>query len=120
MHGHRVCHGFSLIELLIASSVAAGAAALLAGGLMAANRSADRRVEQARLTQLLASRLAELDDPLQDDAAASGAFPTPYEGFAWTIERINAPQEPVGVFRLQVTHEGHTVDAVTSRRIAEE
>ncbi len=118
MRGRRIQRGFSLIELLIATSLAAGAAALLAGGLLAANRIADLRMERAVLTQLLANRLAELDDPLPIDESASGSFSSPYDGYTWALERLNSTKESIGVFTLRVTHEGHTVDAVTARRMA--
>ena len=49
----RSCNGFSLIELLIASVVIAAAGALLIGGIVSANRSADRRIEMVERTMWL-------------------------------------------------------------------
>ena len=72
MMKNRCCEeGLSLIELLIASVIAASAAALLLGGLMAANRGAELRIEQALSTQALASELAQLGEHVDGSRACS-------------------------------------------------
>ena len=113
--------GMSLVELLMASIVIGAAGAVLAGGLVAANRSAERRTEQVFLTQLLASRLALLDDRLQPGTGDRGAFPPPLEDYAWSlaVEAAPAPLEALAKATIAVTRRGHTVDVVTYRPLAE-
>ena len=108
-----------MIELLMASVVVAAAAALLVGGLVAANRSADRRREQVLMAQLLASRLAMLDDQLTGDEPAQGAFPEPLEAFSWSLEQTDAPLAPLAQVTLTVSRNDHNAHVVTYRRLAE-
>lgn len=86
--------GLALLEVLIASTIAAAATAMLASGLLSVNRSRDLRVEQVIMGQLLASRLAALDDPLPDDAPSEGAFDEPLDAFHWRMQRESASVDP--------------------------
>jgi type II secretory pathway pseudopilin PulG len=57
--------------------------------------------------RLAALRLLEYDD-LDDvpDSLRAGAFPPPFEGFAWTA-RVEALEEEYDLFGVEVTVEGH-------------
>ena len=112
--------GFSLIELLMAAVIAASVGSLLAGGLIAMNRSRDIRVEQAISTQLLAGQLALLDDEINDQTPMAGTIPASPNDFRWTIERVEAPLVPLVTTTLVLSHNGHDTHVVTYRRIAEQ
>jgi len=114
--------GFSLMELLVASVVAAVAAALLAGAMVPANRSAAIRADQAIAVQLLASRLALLEDQLTADQPATGQFDAPLENYAWTLSLtpLPAPQTALVAATLAVERtEGTHLDVVTYRQAAQ-
>ncbi len=104
----------------MASVVAAAAAALLVGGLVAANRSAGLRIEQALSTQLLANQLALLGDQIADDTPTQGAFPEPLGTFSWSLEYADASPDPLTHVTLAVAHDGHEAHVVTYRRLAEQ
>ena len=109
-----------MVELLISSLVVGAAGALLIGGLVAANRSADWRIEQILTTQLLASRLALLDDSLSDTTLRSGIFPAPLDDFTWTLDiaGIDGPLAPLAQGTLTVTRKDHASHVVTYRPVA--
>jgi len=112
------CGGFSLIELLIASTLIASAGALLAGGLATANRQADRRIAQALSTQAAASTLALLDDRVGSEAPSSGTLPPPLDGCRWTLE-VTDPDPvlvPLAKIVLTVRGNGQTVSLTTYRQ----
>jgi len=111
--------GFSLIELLIAATIVAAEGALLAGGLLAANRSMDRRTEQALLTHLLASQSALLDSDLSDQTPRQGTFAAPLDEMAWSLEWVPMPNTSLVRATLTVEREGRSVNAVTYRRLAQ-
>ena len=111
--------GFSLIELLIASVIVASAGALLIGGLVAANRSADLRIDQTLSTQLLASQLALLDDQIDPNTSTSGTFPSPLDAFAWTLEWTDAPLTPLAQTTLTVTTKSRAAHVVTYRSVVQ-
>lgn len=115
----RRCNGFSLIELLMASLIASAAGALLVGGLVAANRSAALRIEQAISTQLLADRLALLDERISDATPRSGTFSPPVHGAVWalTVEPAADPLTPLLKATISVTHQEHTTHVVTYRPV---
>jgi type II secretory pathway pseudopilin PulG len=110
----------SLVELLIASIVVAVAGTLLAGGLVTSNRGAARRFQQILATQLLASRVALLDDHV---AAASGelsgTFPSPLEAFHWT-QRWESVADSMARLTIAVSDGTATTHVVTYRPIVEE
>ena len=112
--------GFSLIELLIASLVIAAASALLVGGLVAANRSSELWSERLLFTQVLASRLALLDDELSDQTPTHGILPAPLEDVSWTLAWTDAPLAPLVQATLSVSRKDHAADVVTYRRLATE
>ena len=111
--------GFSLIELLIASVVVASAGALLIGGLVAANRSAEARIDQILSTQLLASRLALLSDPLDPSTPTSGTFPSPLDEFTWTLAWTDAPLAPLAEATLTVETKSRAAHVVTYRPLVQ-
>ena len=111
--------GFSLIELLMAAVIVAAVGSLLAGGLIAANRSRDVRVEQALSAQLLASELALLDDELTEQTPTTGTISAAPESFTWTLQRAGAPLPPLVTATLTLSHNGHNTHVVTYRRLAE-
>lgn len=111
--------GFSLVELLIASVVVASAGALLIGGLVAANRSAEIRIDQALSTQLLASQLALLDDQLSSQTPRSGTFPAPLDEFTWTLEWTDTPFTPLVEARLTAAKKGRAAYVVTYRPLVQ-
>lgn len=109
------------MELLIASALLAAAGALLAGGLLWANRSADARAQRALLTQLLASQLNDLDETLTGQELTSGAFDPPVDDAAWAldVQPLDTPENPLRRVTLTVTSHGQSVQAVTYRRFVE-
>ena len=111
--------GLSLIELLIASVIVASAAALLLGGLIAANRGSDIRIEQALSTQALASELAQLDEPLASDISTSGVCTLLKDGCQWTLSWVQAPLDPLVAATLTVRLNGHAYRLVTYRSLAQ-
>ena len=113
----RNSRGFSLIELLIASIVIASAGALLVGGLVAANRSSDLRIEQVLFTQALAGRLALLDDELSDQTPTHGTLPAPLDDVSWSLAWADAPLAPLVQATLSVSRKDHAADVVTYRRL---
>ena len=119
MKSKRCNGGFSLVELLMAAVIAAAVGSLLAGGLIAANRSRDIRVEQALSTQLLASQLALLDDEITDQTPTSGTIPTSSGDFTWTLQRVEAPLPPLVTAELTLNRNGHEAHVVTYRRLQE-
>ena len=116
---NRPRKGFSLIELLIASVVVASAGALLIGGLVTANRSAQIRIDQTLATQLLASQLALLDDQFQPKTPRQGSMEPPLEDDTWALEWSETPWTPLVEAKLSVSHKGQAVDAVTYRPFTE-
>ncbi len=114
--------GFSLIELLIASVVAASAAVLLSGGLISANRSASMRAEGIVLEQLLADRWGRLEDPLPSAQPQQGACPAPFDDATWTlaVEPLEGPLASVAYATLTVERNGHAVSLATYRAIAQQ
>lgn len=117
----RGCQGFALMELLIAAALLASAGALLAGGLLWANRTAETRAQRAVLTQLLACQLSDLDGTLTGQEPAAGAFDPPVDDASWTLD-IQPPDNPDSPLRrvtLTVSYHGQSVQAVTYRRLAE-
>ena len=118
----RSAAGFSLIELMIASIIIAAAGALLAGGLVTSNRGADLRMQQVLSTQLLASRLALVDDQLQGAQGEDhGTFPPPLEAFHWTQQWEQTPSQLAPLARTVVTVSDGTSTAhvVTYRPVKE-
>ncbi len=113
------CSGLSLIELLMASIVVASAGALLVSGLLSANRGADLYVERARLTQLLASQLALLDEPLPHDASTQGTFPG-LPDWSWTLQWQASPFSPLQETTMTVAHQAQAHRVVTYRTLAEQ
>ena len=116
---NKDAEGFSLIELLIASVVVAAAGALLIGGLVAANRSAEVRIDQTLATQLLASQLALLGDQLDPNTPTSGTFPPPLDEFAWTLEWTEVPLTPLAEATITVTTKNHVAHVVTYRPLVQ-
>jgi len=108
-----------MVELLIASVIAASAGALLIGGLVAANRHAELRIERALLTQLLASRLALLEEPLGEQTPTGGTVSSPQGEITWTVEWTQIPDSPLAQTILTVRRGGHEAHVVTYRRLAE-
>ena len=108
-----------MIELLMASIVVAMAGAMLMGVLIASNRSAKLRIEHTLLTQLAASQLSLIDDPLTDQTPTQGAFAPPLEDFTWSLTRTDAPLKTLAQATLTVSHDHHHADVVTYRRKAE-
>ena len=118
----RSAAGFSLVELLIASIIVAAGGTLLAGGLVTSNRGAQLRRQQVLSTQLLASRLALVDDQLQEaQGEAGGTFPPPLETFQWTQrwEQAEGPLHPLAQVTLVVSDGTSTAHAITYRPIQE-
>ena len=109
--------GFSLIELLIAATVVASASALLIGGLLAANRGTDLRIDQVLTTQVLASQLAQMDDALSPQTPTSGSVPS-LEGWTWTLQWNESPLTPLQETTLTLTHQDRTTRVVTYRPLA--
>jgi prepilin-type N-terminal cleavage/methylation domain-containing protein len=113
--------GFALAELLVASVILASAGALLAGGLLWANRSIEARAQRAHVTQLLASRLSLLEETLTTQEPQAGLFDPPIEGAAWQLE-LQPVDGTDGVLQrvmLTVTQGGQAASVVTYRPIAE-
>lgn len=117
----NACQGFALMELLMAAALLAAAGALLAGGLLWANRSAEARAQRALLTQLLASQLNDLEETLTGDEPTEGVFDPPVDEAAWMldIQPVEAPENPLRRVTLTVTHHGQSAHTVTYRRLAE-
>ena len=111
--------GFSLIELLIASVIAASAGALLVGGLVAANRSANLRVNAALTTQALATQLALLDDQLTPQMPTSGPCVAALTACTWTLVWTDAPLAPLVEATLSVSSDDRTAHVVTYRTLAQ-
>ena len=103
---------------MIASIIIAAAGALLAGGLVTSNRGADLRMQQVLSTQLLASRLALVDDQLQ---RAQGEERGTLDGFHWTQQWEQAQDHLAPLARTVVTVSDATSTAhvVTYRPVAE-
>ncbi len=110
-------HGFSLIELLMASVIMAAAGALLMGGLVAANRGADRRIEQSLMTQTLANRLALLDDQPASINVVHGTDETPLGSIAWEVQWHDMSGVPLTEATVTVTHNDRTTRLVTYRAL---
>ena len=108
-----------MVELLIASVVVAMAGAMLAGALIASNRSAELCRQRILLTQLAANQLALLDDPLTDQTPTQGTFAPPLDAMAWTLSWTEASLEPLAQVTLSVTRGSHHTDVVTYRRLAQ-
>jgi prepilin-type N-terminal cleavage/methylation domain-containing protein len=108
-------HGFSLIELALASAILALAGGVIAGGLIAVNRGADLRVQRMMTASILANQLASLDDQLTGDTPGEGAVSTPVGEFAWAIETVESPLPAVAQVTITTTHQGHTDRTVTYR-----
>lgn len=111
--------GFSLIELLVASTLVAAAGVLLISALVAANRSTDARIDQTLVAQALASQLALLDDQFTAATATTGSCAASLAGCAWALDWTNAPLAPLAEATLTVTHNGQTTHATTYRPIAQ-
>src|SRR3989338_3780205 len=111
--------GFSLIELLMASVVVACAGALLIGGLVAANRSAEARIDQTLSTQFLSSQLALLGDQFDSNTPTSGTFPSPLDDVTWTLEWIDAPLAPLAEATLTITTKDRAAHVVTYRPVVQ-
>lgn len=110
------------MELLVASVVAAVAAALLAGAMVPANRSAALRADQAISVQLLASRLALLEDQLAADQPTTGRFDAPLDAYAWTLQLTPLPVPQAGLMAATLAVErtdGTHLDVVTYRQAAQ-
>ncbi len=120
MKSRRSNEGFSLIELLMAAVIAGAVGSLLAGSLIAANRSRDIRVEQALSTQVLASQLALLDDELTEQTPTSGTIPATPEEFTWTLQRAKVALMPLVTATLTLSRGSHEAHVVTYRRLAEQ
>ena len=105
----------------MASLITAAAGALLAGGLVAANRSAALRIEQTLSTQLLADRLALLDERISDATPRSGTFSPSVHGATWTltVEPAADPLTPLLKATISVTHQEHMTHVVTYRPLQE-
>lgn len=108
--------GFSMIELLMASILIAGAGGMLIASLVSANRSASMRAEQALLGQFLASQLALLDDPLPAVLPESGPLPQPFQDHAALVTVGGLPPTTLQQAALSVEHGAHRVALVTWRR----
>ena len=106
-----------MIELLIAGVIISLGSALLIGSLIGANRSADRRIEQAILTQLAASQLALLDNQVTRDLPAAGTIPLPDGDAAWSLQFTDAPHPPLLEANVQVSKGDHTAHVVTWRTL---
>ena len=113
--------GFSLIELLIASVIIASAGAMLIGALVAANRGADLYGEHALDTQLLASRLALLEERVNKQMPMSGTFDPPLDDVEWRLEVSEAPPPlaPLAQVVISVERNGAHSDVVTHRQVVE-
>ncbi len=111
--------GFSLIELLVASTLVAAVGVLLISALVAANRSTDARIDQTLAAQALASQLALLDDQFTATTATTGPCAASFANCAWTLGWTNAPLAPLAEATLTVTHHGHTTHAHTYRLLAQ-
>lgn len=112
--------GFSLIELMIAAVVTASAAVLLSGSLVSANRSASMRIDEIVLTQLLADRWAQLDDPLPSTQPQHGTCPPPFDDATWTLtaEPLEGPLASLAKTTLTMEHHDHAISLVTDRALA--
>ncbi len=98
----------------MAASLVAAAAGLLFGGLFQISRSQQLRQEQATVIQLLASRLALLDQvPSHEDSA--GSFPTPHEAFSWHLQSQATPLPSLARVTYAITWQGKTLDVTTYR-----
>ena len=114
----HACRGLSLIELLMASIVVASAEALLISGLISANRGADLYVERALSTQLLASQLALLDEPLPHDVPTHGTFPA-WPEWSWTLQWQESAFAPLQETTITIAHQAQAYHLVTYRTLAE-
>ena len=109
------------MEWLIAATIIASASALLVGGLVAANRSAEFRQEQALLTQCLATRLALLDEALAPGAPQTGTCFQPPDAVRWVLTSAEAPPPLAPLLQATITAtrpNGHRAEIVTCRRPA--
>ena len=111
--------GFSLIELLIASVVAAAAGALLVGALVAVNRNTELRTERVLSIEALASQLALLDDQLAPKTPTSGTCNSPVTRCEWTLTWNQTSLRPLVEATITVAHKDRTNHVVTYRPIAE-
>lgn len=111
--------GFSLVELLIAGVIIAMTSSLLIGGLVSANRSGELRASRAIATQLLAGRLALIDDAVDSQSPDKGSCAEPYENSTWVLEKQDTLLASVKRIELTVTHEGHDIHVATYRRLKE-
>jgi len=115
----RNAAGLSLVELLMASVVVAAAGTLLAGGLMIANRAADRRLQQILATQLLARQFALLGDTVVGTTGETGGtFPPPLEVFQWT-QRWQPTSDQLARTTVTVSDGTSTAHVVTYLPIVE-
>ena len=117
---HRNRRGFSLIELLIAAVIAAAAGALLIGGLVAANRSAEIRMAQTLSTHVLANQLALLDNQLGPKTPITGTVSSPLGQYTWTLAWTEAPLAPLAETTLTVTSPQGASHVVTYRQLAQQ
>ena len=111
----RDLRGFSLIELMIASAIMAAAGGLLMSSLITANRGTALRAEQAVLGQVLASQLAQVDEPLASNQGASGSLPRPFEDRTWQLTIDDAPQPSLRQAALSVEHGTQHLELITWR-----
>lgn len=107
--------GFSLVELMIAGVIIAMTGALLIGGLLSANRSAEMRARQAVTAQLLASQLALIDGKINTDSPVKGNFSGAYADSTWQIEQYDTAVASVKQVQLTVNHQGYAAHAATYR-----
>jgi Tfp pilus assembly protein PilV len=113
--GVRHSRGFSLIELLLASVLMAAAGALLMASLIAANRGASLRSDQALMAHALASQLALLDDPLPAVLPEAGPMDEPFETHTATVD-LGATESSLQEAALGIEHGAHRAALVTWRR----
>ena len=107
--------GFSLIELVMAAVLLASAGAMLVGGLVAANRSSDARIEQALSTQVLASQFALLDEQITPQTPTRGTVSSPLGEYTWTLEWTKAPLAPLVEATLTLSRKDRASHVVTYR-----
>lgn len=118
MKSPRRSAGLALVEVLVAAVIVAAAGALLVGGLVGANRSADLRVERVVAGHLLASRLALLPEAVSDTTPTAGTFPEPLAGYTWTQTRTPSQMlAPLEELTVTVSRQGRRLDAVTARPV---
>ena len=115
----RALAGFSLIELLMAAVIASSVAALLIGVLIAANRGASLRKDQAVATQLLASQLALLPDTLSLTAPLQGSCEGSYPDCRWRLEHEPTATPSLEKVVLTLEMQGRVFQASTYRRLTE-